>query len=165
LIKHLRNPRAIINFSGNLFYLFSDYWGLGTKGFFKRVRRKAGNYWKKKFGRPVHPSQQIKLQDLLDDPSDIPDGLRSLMETHFQAGRAYNPSVYPGKVTLFRVKSMSLLRSFDSQLGWRELASGGVDVRIIDGAHRNILEQPYVQSLSNELKTSLKLAQAAATER
>ena len=85
---------------------------------------------------------------------------KHVFEAHIEAIRLYHPRQYDGKVSLFRVRTFSLLRSFDSEFGWGELASGGVDTYIISGSHFNMLEEPFVTRLANELKSSLAIAQA-----
>jgi len=72
----------------------------------------------------------------------------------------YAPSTYYGRVTLFRVRGMSLFRAGDPKMGWDHLVRGGVDVRIIAGGHNTILEQPHVQPLAAQLQASLLEAQA-----
>jgi thioesterase domain-containing protein len=46
----------------------------------------------------------------------------------------------------------------DEDNGWGKLAQQGVDVRIVGGAHSNILENPHVHILAKELKTTLENA-------
>jgi thioesterase domain-containing protein len=59
---------------------------------------------------------------------------------------------------LLRARGQSLFRSLDYERGWGQLAKGGVDVRIIAGSHRTILEQPNVQTLSVQLDQCIKKA-------
>jgi thioesterase domain-containing protein len=78
---------------------------------------------------------------------------------HDVAIERYQPAPYAGRVTLFRVKAMSLFRSHDPLMGWSEYAGQGVDVRMISGAHYNILEQPHVADLAAQLRQCLDAAQ------
>ncbi|MFN2133628.1 MAG: hypothetical protein ACK2VD_24095, partial [Anaerolineae bacterium] len=68
---------------------------------------------------------------------------------------SYRPQIYPGRVTLFRVPGMRLLRASDDAFGWGKLAAGGVTVRKVTGAHYSILESPAVEALAAELRDSL----------
>lgn len=79
----------------------------------------------------------------------------ALVQAHIAAVAAYRPRVYPGHVTLFRVPGMALLRAWDPQLGWGEIAAGGVTVKMIPGAHYSILESPQVATLAEQLRISL----------
>ena len=90
---------------------------------------------------------------------------QSLMQVHFRALRQYRPGPYRGRVTLFRVRAMSLFRAADPKMGWGKLAQGGVEIRMIAGGHNTILEQPYVQSLAEQLTASLEAAQRDQSER
>jgi thioesterase domain-containing protein len=42
----------------------------------------------------------------------------------------------------------------DQDLGWKTAAGGGLDVRIIPGAHLTILKEPYVQQLAKEIRAA-----------
>jgi thioesterase domain-containing protein len=42
-------------------------------------------------------------------------------------------------------------------MGWEEWAVGGVDVKLVDGFHRNIHLPPYVNSLATELNHCLEM--------
>jgi len=59
---------------------------------------------------------------------------------------------------LFRSPGHQLLCSFDEQYGWGELAQGGVAVKIISGAHEQILEEPHVQRVACEMSNCLEAA-------
>jgi len=96
--------------------------------------------------------------DMLVDLAPYPADQRRLWEAHIQALIKYHPRPYPGRVTLFRSPGHQLLCSFDDRYGWGELAQGGVDVKIISGAHEQILEEPHVQSVARELKSALDTA-------
>jgi len=44
-------------------------------------------------------------------------------------------------VTLFRVQALSLTRSYDPEMAG-QAGCGGVEVRMVPGAHYNMLERP-----------------------
>ena len=81
------------------------------------------------------------------------------MITHIQGLRRYTAGQYGGKVVLFRSQRQSLSKTvfgaLDPQYGWGRLVGGGVEVRTIAGAHRNIHMMPHVTSLAVELADSL----------
>ena len=96
------------------------------------------------------------VQQLIDqDASQLPAAHRKVIVTHAQAINEYDPPPYGGKIDLFRVKAMSALRATDPTMGWGDLAKAGVNIHKIDGAHFNILEQPYVKSLATALQACL----------
>ena len=103
----------------------------------------------------------FNIEDYVDLASQ-PEGRRSLWAAHVQALFKHQPKPYAGHVTLFRTRGHSMLCSFDHSFGWRELAAGGVAVRIISGAHETIMDEPHVQLLAEELKKSLDESHPAA---
>ena len=93
--------------------------------------------------------------DTLVDLTPYPEEQRRLWEAHIRALIRYHPRSYPGKVTLFRSPGHQLLCSFDEQYGWGEFALGGVAVKIISGAHEQILEEPHVKRVAEEMTEGL----------
>jgi thioesterase domain-containing protein len=94
----------------------------------------------------------------MDNVSRIPPNYRNLMQLHLKALTEYRPRPYPGRVTVFRTRRQPLFCSHDPQMAWPRLAQGGVEVRNISGSHRNLLQEPFVQSLASELGASIRQA-------
>jgi amino acid adenylation domain-containing protein len=92
------------------------------------------------------------------DMSDYPEDQRRLWNTHIKALTAYRPLVSGLRAMLFRSPLHLLRCSFDSKYGWGEFARGGVDLRIVPGAHDTIMEEPRVRRLGAELSSALALA-------
>ena len=67
-------------------------------------------------------------------------------------GDDFEPKTYRGRVSVFRVLKQPRNRISSWDLGWRRLAKGGVDVRVISGTHEMLLREPHVRLLANELK-------------
>jgi hypothetical protein len=84
-----------------------------------------------------------------------------VMAAHEYAISNYVPRPYAGPVVLFRVRTMLLFRAGDPLMGWDRLAQGGVEVRIVPGAHYNILEPPHVAMLAAYLRETLAGGPAA----
>ncbi|HXM36738.1 MAG TPA: hypothetical protein VN920_16195, partial [Pyrinomonadaceae bacterium] len=84
----------------------------------------------------------------------LPATLRNIEGLNFLAAREYVPRIYPGRVALFWA-SGDLTTSFDLLHGWRTLASGGVDVHEITGNHINIVKEPHVRALADEMRACL----------
>jgi thioesterase domain-containing protein/acyl carrier protein len=155
--RSMWNPQNAANFFKNVPFWLDDYLDLGYEHMLARIRRKISNA-RKKFSHFGGVPVQIKLEDVLDDTSYLPEDRRNLLETHLRAHMSYVPPTYPGQITLFRVKGLSLFRSFDPLMGWGKLAAGGVNIRIIDGAHYNIFMLPHVNSLASQLRDCLDMA-------
>jgi thioesterase domain-containing protein len=95
------------------------------------------------------------------DLTDYSEDQRRVWRTHISALQVYHPPVSPLKVTLFRSPLHALRCSFDPKYSWGEFALGGVEVKIVPGAHDTIMEEPRVARLAKELNAALQAAQVA----
>jgi aspartate racemase len=99
---------------------------------------------------------------------DIPVGVQELgdffhfSEQHrkvalvqYRALMQYTPRVYPGRVTLFRARMQPFFSSNAADMGWRKLAAGGLDIKIVPGNHLGMLQEPHVKVLAEQLRVSL----------
>ncbi|HZY44337.1 MAG TPA: hypothetical protein VFF70_06250, partial [Anaerolineae bacterium] len=119
---------------------------------FARVRRKTRLAARRLRGiEQPYPD----IADIMDDISNISPAQRAFMAIQSQALQAYVPRSYPGRVAVFRTRAQSLVCSFDPLMKWATLAGDRVDVRIVEGSHHNMLQEPYVRSLAVQLKNSL----------
>ena len=76
-----------------------------------------------------------------------------------EAGRHYQPQVYPGQLTLFRSMAFDSVTHYrDPELGWGSLATGGVEIHDVPGDHLGIFKEPSVQVLAEKLKASIDKA-------
>jgi thioesterase domain-containing protein len=98
--------------------------------------------WSLQLGRPVLP--------LLRQPS------RALE----QAARCYQPSPYPGSITLFKARLPDSPASAEGTLGWARVAMGGVEVHDVPGEHMTIIHEPQVEELARQLRACLDSARA-----
>ncbi|MGL5836637.1 MAG: amino acid adenylation domain-containing protein, partial [Waterburya sp.] len=72
------------------------------------------------------------------------------------AEKQYTPSVYPGKLTIFRAQIRRPYGFFDPDGGWHGMALGGVTVEEIPGDHISILlKQENCEILAAKLKAVL----------
>jgi len=93
-----------------------------------------------------------------DYKQEGPKELKRVLQAHVNSLVKYHPGIYDGKVTLFRLSTMSLLRSFDPELGWEKLAKEGVETHLIPGSHSNLLDDPYVEDLARLLESCIDRA-------
>jgi thioesterase domain-containing protein/acyl carrier protein len=91
----------------------------------------------------------------------FPDQHRAFLETHARALANYRPTAYDGPITLIRARTVSLASLPPHDLGWSRLARGPLDVRVVPGAHDNILTEPRVRLLAAQLKACLDSAHSA----
>jgi len=67
---------------------------------------------------------------------------------------------YPGKLTVFRARAVNLLLApVGEDLGWGDLAQGGVDAFEVPGGHRTLMLEPHVQVLAAQLDACLAAAE------
>jgi amino acid adenylation domain-containing protein len=91
----------------------------------------------------------------------FPDHHRTFLEAHSRALATYTAREYHGPITLIRARTLPLSSWTARDLGWGRLARGGLDVRVIRGAHDNILTEPRVRVLAAQLKACLNAAQTS----
>lgn len=102
----------------------------------------------------------------------LPRFIRKDLYLNQLALNLYVPKVYPGCITLFRAEhrfssavlhSAQLLNStriteqqFDADIGWLELASAGVEIHQVPGDHFDLMREPNVRVLADELTACLE---------
>ncbi|MEP6802072.1 MAG: amino acid adenylation domain-containing protein [Acidobacteriota bacterium] len=91
----------------------------------------------------------------------LPLVLQDVREAGYLANREYAPGPYPGKVTLFRATVRSLADSETADMGWRQLAQGGVEIRAVSGDHVDMLIRPQVAFLAGQLHECMDAALAS----
>lgn len=147
------NRNAIRGFLNNLPAWIQDYARLDPRQQWGRLRRRVTP-------AAPRPSEQTDdetvavLEYYLDDVSQVPPAHRALMRLHLDAAAAYEPKPYAGCVTVLRAQRQPLWCSYDPELGWGHYARQ-VTVRTIAGAHRNLLLNPQVHVLAQELARSI----------
>ena len=88
--------------------------------------------------------------------------VKRVNRNNMRALRRYIPKPYPGRVTLLWADERPADPT-DRRLGWRALASGGLDVRVIPGDHSSMMKEPHVQVLAQELRSALDAARSGGT--
>ena len=83
---------------------------------------------------------------------EAPVHRRHLMELHMQAIMKYRPSYFQGRVTVIRVRGMPLFSRRAYDMGWSKVAKEGVDIRMVLGAHHNVMRAPYVDDLAAQIR-------------
>lgn len=151
--KNLKNPGTLLRFALNLPFWMMDYGPQKYHRFIGRVRYRDKSEWQRLVveadrGGLMNPGELAK------SPA-VPSRLRNVLDAHLRALRDYKPLMYSGHITLFRVRALSLTRSYDPAMGWGQRTTGGVSLRLIPGAHYNILEQPHVKEFARQLSQDL----------
>ena len=90
----------------------------------------------------------------------LPRSLRGLnvFQCNFRANHAYLPQAYGGKIVYFQ--GQDGLRK-DSELLWKALAAGGLEVCQVPGKGTRLFREPNVRILAEALRTRLDQATQA----
>jgi amino acid adenylation domain-containing protein len=89
----------------------------------------------------------------------LPYPLRKVRKVCQAAAKSYVPGPYPGRVILFRSKRRPLTQFRDPHVGWNKHVIDGVKICEVDGDHQNILLEPQVRFVGEQLKSCLEQAQ------
>ena len=122
-------------------------------------------YWTKRIMRRFYQRLQWKLPIYLRQ-SAIEE---SLEKAGIEALRNYVMQSYPDKVTLFRADTQASDQGvgfvpLDWDLGWGNLAAGGLEIQTISGNHMSMFHEPQVQVLAQKLQECLHRARQAQIE-
>ncbi len=147
--------RSLCYFGQNLFYLLLDDWLRSRPAeLWARLRRKL-QAWRAPAPGPEN----------VFDVASLPPWFVTFLEEQYRVLVEYVPQVYPGRITLFRTRTQPVFRVLPSDLGWGDLAEGGVEIRLVPGHHDNMLKEPYVRVLAEELKACLRKTSHAPSTR
>jgi thioesterase domain-containing protein len=69
----------------------------------------------------------------------------------------YQPHAYPGRIILLRTATADR-QEFLHDLGWSEVAQGGVETHEIAGEHQTVFESQHVPALARKLDSCLRAA-------
>jgi amino acid adenylation domain-containing protein len=125
------------------------------KIFLKDLGRKL-RVW---FRRVCHPAPgQADVEEALD-VSRYSEGYRQRLAISYGSLKKYVPRTYPGRITVFRARTQSLLGSHCPDLGWGRRALRGVEVYVIPGDHNSIMVEPDVRGVAAALSRALSRSQ------
>jgi surfactin family lipopeptide synthetase A len=85
----------------------------------------------------------------------LPRNVKKVRNACLQAEEDYRPRPYPGRVVLFRSSHKPLAQTIDPRAGWSTYAADGLEIHEIKGNHENILLEPQVQSVGEQLRICL----------
>ena len=70
-------------------------------------------------------------------------------------GKDFVPPVFPGRISVFRLRRQYFWRVRDESLGWKSRAALGVTLHEIPGKHHTILREPNVPVLAAKLANAI----------
>ena len=115
--------------------------------------------WQGRFQKMRYRSLSIDV-----DAGVVPNEFRQLhvVLALERARDAYKPRAYPGRITLFRATTPSdysyYTPDYIADIGWTELAEGGLEIHNIPGDHISIFDEPNVRMTAEKLRDLLRLS-------
>ena len=118
------------------------------------------NLMEERRGERAHTIAMRRLQEIdilqSDNPAEAIETVEDFIAANEIAIAQYTPQPYEGRITIFRADD-----PFDSQearenaLGWKDIASQGVEVIDMQGGHITMLFEPHVGTLASQLRSIL----------
>jgi len=90
----------------------------------------------------------------------LPDYVKKVRSACFQAERDYTPQPYGGRVIMFRSNHKPLGQVTDPRAGWATCATRGLETYEVHGNHENILLEPQVRTVAEQLQACLNEAKS-----
>ena len=102
--------------------------------------------------------EQAKRTNILPANVELMQARRmwDVFQCNLQAVRNYTPRPCPVPIVLFRAEEQPA--GLDEDLGWSNLANGGLTVHTIPGDHASLICAPHVKTLVEHLKRHLRAA-------
>ncbi len=110
-----------------------------------------------RFYQPVlKPLKRFVIQCFIRLGRPVPAWLRPfyITDIYDHAVRSYRPRPFPGRVTVFKAEHAW----GPTDLGWSEVARGGVTMEVVPGDHYTMIQEPQVEQLSRKLARALTTA-------
>jgi amino acid adenylation domain-containing protein len=130
-------------------------------GFIPRIRHHLSRFWqlspkeKLTYLLARFKTRLLKLSRKFD-----PNLGRSMHQA--LGGTAYAPQRYPGRLTLFHATERNPELYYDPYMGWGGLATGGIEVYAIPGAHIDAYKEPNVRTWAGQMRHCLDQAQLSS---
>jgi oxalate---CoA ligase len=85
----------------------------------------------------------------------LPRSADSVLMIHRGALKQYRPAPYPGRIILFRASERGIFEQSDPQMGWGQLANGGLEIQEIPGNHVTIFHKENTRVLAQKLRSCI----------
>jgi FkbH-like protein len=108
------------------------------------------------------PYQKMKVNPTTEGTASYKERYKPVAEIHRKAQQRYEPTVYPGKVTLFQTEGDRISPPGyyqDPHWGWRNLAGGGLEIHVIPGRHNAVLLEANIPMQAKTLRACLDQVQ------
>jgi aspartate racemase len=108
--------------------------------------------------RAVYKAYQITARNV---PKTLQDRAWARGQSVYD-GVGFDKRSFPSRITLLRAKDRQDVLSED--LGWGEIASGGLEIHDIPGSHKGMFREPNIKELADRLGKSLAKARNNGNE-
>jgi amino acid adenylation domain-containing protein len=92
--------------------------------------------------------------------NSLPPAYIDVFDANLQASDEYQTQAYSGNLTLFRCQIQPQNQALSSDLGWRDLVTGQIEIYPIAAPHYDLLLEPHVRPLAEQLKVCIARARA-----
>jgi amino acid adenylation domain-containing protein len=135
-------------------YHLSNLRCLGSKGKLSYLLEKGG------IGRTRVETKlkKIACRLYLGIGLPLPRALQEIQEPGRRPFDPYVPSVYPGRITLFRPSQQPAGCYHEPEMGWGGLAAEGLEVYEVPGKFASIILEPSVRVMAEQLQACLREA-------
>ncbi|HEX6719581.1 MAG TPA: amino acid adenylation domain-containing protein [Pyrinomonadaceae bacterium] len=127
-----------------------DYYVRRMKFLLRQSRREQLNAVIKKFRGFL---QNIVARAVPDSQPLVP---HNPWKTGYKPNIKFDPKLYSGRLTVYRIQRQPYYRIRDEALGWRKRVRGGVDVEYVPGGHSTILRDPNAQVMARNLRERIQ---------
>jgi len=142
---------------------FSDHWRyfkrLGAAYLWRKLQTRVWGEMQKVLTLLSHHYHHLAVKLCRVTGLPLSNALQDFIhgEQNAEAGAAYTPKVYPGRLALFKALDVNArVRSrLDLEQGWRQLTTVGLDVYPVPGSHLAMLQEPNVRVLGEQLKAAI----------
>ncbi len=88
--------------------------------------------------------------------------IRRFIEDNVQAQLSYHYDPYPGRLLVLKAGDDPLAPAqVEQDMGWRQIALGGIDVEIVTGGHLSMMDEPNVEQVADALSRTLSAIRSA----
>ncbi len=111
-----------------------------------------------------HPTDAAPAPDIRDELGlyRFPESQVEMLRLHLEVITEYVPKPFNGMATLLLPRTQPLLGPWpeeNTDMGWRDIARGGVEVHSVPGSHSTFLSEPFAGPLAERLEQSIRDAE------
>jgi amino acid adenylation domain-containing protein len=158
-------PRVLLMDSPRIYSSFGYYWGESVLHP-REIVPNATNIFLEAVTRRF---PAIRSKEGHTQVTSQPDDLMALNERHLKstaaAIRSYKAEAYNGSITVMRTRQGRMMALGRRHLGWASVTRSAVRIIDVPGAHLNMLDEPYVDTVTEKLIDWLSSRQLQISDR